>query len=74
MKIKQSLVGVSLGLAAMLLAACGGTSNPLGEASSPQPSESTPASAPVVVGSADLTESKNLSEIYSQTVKAKSFE
>ena len=74
MKIKQSLVGVSLGLAAMLLAACGGTSNPLGEASPPQPSESTPASAPVVVGSADFTESKILAEIYSQALKAKGVE
>ena len=73
MKIKQSLVGVGLGLA-LLLAACGGTNNPLGEASPPQPSESAPASAPVVVGSADFTESKILAEIYSQALKAKGVE
>jgi osmoprotectant transport system substrate-binding protein len=73
MKIKQSLVGVGLGLA-LLLAACGGTNNPLGEASPPQPSESAAASAPVVVGSADFTESKILAEIYSQALKAKGVE
>ena len=74
MKIKQSLVGVGLGLAALLLAACGGTNNPLGEASPPQPSESAAASAPIVVGSADFTESKILAEIYSQALKAKGVE
>jgi osmoprotectant transport system substrate-binding protein len=73
MKIKQSLVGVGLVLA-LLLAACGGTNNPLGEASPPQPSESAAASAPVVVGSADFTESKILAEIYSQALKAKGVE
>ncbi len=73
MKIKQSLVGVGLGLA-LLLAACSGTNNPFGEASPPQPSESAPASAPVVVGSADFTESKILAEIYSQALKAKGVE
>ena len=74
MKIKQSLVGVSLGIAALLLSACGGNSNPLGEASSSQPAQSGSASAaggPVVVGSADFTESKILAEIYSQAMKAK---
>ena len=40
MKIKQSLVGVGLGIAALLLSACGGNSNPLGEASSSQPAQS----------------------------------
>jgi len=74
MKIKKSLVGVSLGLAALLLAACGGTTNPLGEASPPQPSESAAATAPVVVGSADFTESKILAEIYSQALQAKGVE
>jgi osmoprotectant transport system substrate-binding protein len=78
MKIKQSLIGVGLGIAGLLLAACGGTSNPLGEASS-QPSQSGSASgsaqgAPIVVGSADFTESKILAEIYSQALKAKGIE
>jgi osmoprotectant transport system substrate-binding protein len=79
MKIKQSLVGVGLGIAALLLSACGGNSNPLGEASSSQPAQSGSASAsaagaPVVVGSADFTESKILAEIYSQAMKAKGVE
>ncbi len=74
MKIKQPLLGVSLGLAALVLAACGGTTNPLGEASPTQPSESAPASAPIVVGSADFTESKILAEIYSQALMAKGVE
>ena len=67
MKIKQSLVGVGLGLA-LLLAACGGTNNPLGEASPPQPSESA-ASAPVVVGSADITESNIQAEIIQNYIR-----
>ena len=37
MKIKQSLAGVGLGIAALLLSACGGNSNPLGEAARPSP-------------------------------------
>jgi osmoprotectant transport system substrate-binding protein len=79
MKIKQSLVGVGLGIASLLLAACGANSNPLSEATSPQPSPSgsgSPAaqSAPIVVGSADFTESKVLAEIYSQALKAKGIE
>jgi osmoprotectant transport system substrate-binding protein len=69
MKAKQLLIGVGLGIAALLLTACGANSNPLGEATSPQPSQpgqTSAASAPVVVGSADFTESKILAEIYSQ--------
>jgi len=77
MKIKQSFVGVGLGITALLLSACGGNSNPLGEASSSPPAQSGSASAagaPVVVGSADFTESKILAEIYSQAMKAKGVE
>lgn len=79
MKIKQSLVGVGLGIAGLLLAACGANSNPLNEATSPQPSPSgsgsaAAQSAPIVVGSADFTESKILAEIYSQALKAKGIE
>jgi osmoprotectant transport system substrate-binding protein len=77
MKIKKSIVGVGLGIAALLLTACGADSNPLGEATSPQPTQSDPASASpqaVVVGSADFTESKILAEIYSQALKAKGVE
>jgi osmoprotectant transport system substrate-binding protein len=77
MKIKKSLLGVGLGLAGLLLTACGGNSNPLSDASSSQPSQSGSASAqgaPVVVGSADFTESKILAEIYSQALKGKGVE
>jgi len=79
MKIKQTLIGVGLGIAGLLLAACGGNSNPLGEATSPQPASSgsgsaTAQSAPIVVGSADFTESKILAEIYSQALKTKGIE
>jgi osmoprotectant transport system substrate-binding protein len=79
MKIKKSIVGVGFGIAALLLTACGVNSNPLGETTSPQPTQSDPASAspqtaPVVVGSADFTESKILAEIYSQALKAKGVE
>ncbi|HMI34355.1 MAG TPA: ABC transporter substrate-binding protein [Propionibacteriaceae bacterium] len=77
MKTKQLLIGVGLGIAALLLTACGANSNPLGEATSPQPSQpgqTSAASAPVVVGSADFTESKILAEIYSQALSAKGVE
>ena len=77
MKIKRSFIGISLAVAALVLAACGGTSDPLGEASSPapsQPSASGAAAAPIVVGSADFTESRILAEIYSQALKAKGIE
>jgi osmoprotectant transport system substrate-binding protein len=74
MKIRQSLAGIGLGLAALLLAACGGTTDPLAEASASRPSEPAAASAPVVVGSADFTESKILAEIYSQALKSKGVE
>src|SRR4029453_14860266 len=77
MKIKRSLIGVTLAVAALVLAACGGSSNPLGEAGSPepgQPSASSAAAAPIVVGSADFTESKIMAEIYSQALQAKGIE
>jgi osmoprotectant transport system substrate-binding protein len=76
MKIKRSLIGVILAVAALVLSACGGSSNPLGEASSQpaQPSASSAAAAPIVVGSADFTESKILAEIYSQALQAKGIE
>jgi osmoprotectant transport system substrate-binding protein len=77
MKIKRSLIGVALAVAALSLAACGGGSNPLGEASSSQPAQpsaSSAAGAPIVVGSADFTESRILAEIYSQALQAKGIE
>ena len=76
MKTKQSIIGVGLGVASLLLAACG-ANNPLGEAPSPQPTQpgqTSAAAAPIVFGSADFTESKILAEIYSQALKAKGVE
>ena len=72
MKIKYSVIGAGLGIAALVLTACGGSNNPLGE-SSAQPSDTASSSAggEVVVGSADFTESKILAEIYSQALQAK---
>jgi osmoprotectant transport system substrate-binding protein len=72
MKIKNSVIGAGLGIAALLLTACGGNNDPLA-GSSAQPSGAAPSSAggEIVVGSADFTESKILAEIYSQALKAK---
>jgi osmoprotectant transport system substrate-binding protein len=76
MKIKRSLIAVGVTIAGLSLAACGVNSDPLGEASSAQPSApaSSAAAAPVVVGSADFTESMILAEIYSQALRAKGVE
>jgi osmoprotectant transport system substrate-binding protein len=76
MMAKQRLIGLALGIAALLLAACGGNTNPLGEATSPLPTQTgeTSAAGPIVVGSADFTESKILAEIYSQALRAKGLE
>ena len=76
MKIKKSLIGIGIGVVALVLTACGGGSDPLGEATSPQaaPSATSAAAAPIVFGSADFTESKILAEIYSQALKAKGVE
>jgi osmoprotectant transport system substrate-binding protein len=72
MKLKKSLIGAGIGIAALLLSACGANSNPLGNSSaSPSGSGSSAAGAAITVGSADFTESKILAEIYSQALKAK---
>jgi osmoprotectant transport system substrate-binding protein len=69
---KKSLVGAGLGVAALLLSACGGGGDPLASASAaPSGAGSSAAGAEIVVGSADFTESKVLAEIYSQALKAK---
>ena len=72
MKLKKSFLGAGLGVAALLLAACG-NANPLGESSSAAPSGggSSAGGQAIVVGSADFTESRVLAEIYSQALKAK---
>jgi osmoprotectant transport system substrate-binding protein len=72
MKLKKSLIGAGIGIAALVLAACGGNNNPLGNASgAPSGSGSSAAGGEIVVGSADFTESQILAEIYSQALKAK---
>jgi osmoprotectant transport system substrate-binding protein len=72
MKLKKSLVSAGIGIAALVLAACGANNNPLGNASTaPSGSGSSAAGGEIIVGSADFTESKILAEIYSQALKAK---
>jgi osmoprotectant transport system substrate-binding protein len=72
MKLKKSLIGAGIGIAALLLAACGANNNPLGNASAaPSGSGSSAAGGEIIVGSADFTESKVLAELYSQALKAK---
>ena len=69
----KTLAVVGLSVAALLLAACGGGGDPLGQQSSAAPSASG-ASGPVVVGSANFTESTIIAEIYSQALAAKGIE
>ena len=45
MKIKKSLIGAGIGIAALVLSACGGGGNPLGEATSAQASPSATGAA-----------------------------
>ena len=73
MKLREPLVGVGLTVAALLLAACGGgNADPLGEPPRPPSgSGSRRRGAPIVVGSADFTESKILAELYAQALMAK---
>jgi osmoprotectant transport system substrate-binding protein len=71
MKLPRTFAA-GLTLAALLLAACGGNADPLGQGSPAQSgSASAPASAPIVVGSANFTESNVIAEIYSQALEAK---
>ena len=70
----KNLAAVGLSVAAMLLAACGGGGDPLGQQSSAAPSASGSQTAPIVVGSANFTESAIIAEIYSQALGAKGIE
>src|SRR6476469_4456539 len=72
MKLTRTIATAGLGVAALLLAACGGGggSNPLGQPAA-SGSGSAAASAPIVVGSANFTESQVLGALYSQALVAK---
>jgi osmoprotectant transport system substrate-binding protein len=71
MKIKGSIFGAGLGIAAVLLTACGANNDPLAESSAEPSGAASSSAGEIVVGSADFTESKILAEIYSQALKAK---
>jgi osmoprotectant transport system substrate-binding protein len=72
MKLKKSVIGAGIGIAALLLSACGANNDPLGNTSAaPSGSATSAAGGEIIVGSADFTESKILAEIYSQALKAK---
>jgi osmoprotectant transport system substrate-binding protein len=74
MQLARTFTTAGLTLAALLLAACGGNADPLGEGSA-APSGSAPAGGgPIVVGSANFTESNIIAEIYSQALAAKGIE
>jgi osmoprotectant transport system substrate-binding protein len=69
----KNLAAVGLTAAALLLAGCGG-GDPLGQQSSAAPSATGAGGGPVVVGSANFTESAIIAEIYSQALAAKGIE
>lgn len=72
MTIKRSLAALGLTITTLVLAACGGGSaNPLGSSAPPSGGASSGGSTPIVVGSANFTESQILGEIYAQALKAK---
>ena len=73
MQLAKTFTAAGLTLAALLLAACGGNADPLGEGSA-APTESAPGGGPIVVGSANFTESNIIAEIYSQALAAKGIE
>ncbi|HZA04425.1 MAG TPA: ABC transporter substrate-binding protein [Propionibacteriaceae bacterium] len=71
-KVKK-LAAVGATVAALLLAGCGGGGDPLGQQNSAAPT-ATEAGGPIVVGSANFTESAIIAEIYSQALAAKGVE
>jgi osmoprotectant transport system substrate-binding protein len=73
MKLARTFAVTGLTLATLLLAACGGgnANNPLGQSSAAPSGSASGGGGPIVVGSANFTESKVIAEIYSQALKAK---
>ncbi|GAB3743019.1 ABC transporter substrate-binding protein [Microlunatus parietis] len=69
MKIKNVTATIAAALL-LALAGCAGNSNPLGESAAPSPGGDQD-QAPIVVGSANFTESQILGELYAQALQAK---
>ena len=74
MKLTRTITTAGLTLGALLLAACGGNPDPLGEGSPAASGPATAGGGPIVVGSANFTESNIIAEIYSQALAAKGVE
>jgi osmoprotectant transport system substrate-binding protein len=75
MKVARTITTAGLTLAALLLAACGGgNTDPLGQGSPAPTGPATAGGGPIVVGSANFTESNIIAEIYSQALAAKGVE
>ena len=68
MKVPPKIALIAVSLASVAVAACGGETDPLGSAGDQA------AGAPIVVGSANFTESQILAEAYSQALRAKGVE
>jgi osmoprotectant transport system substrate-binding protein len=71
MHLKRTLAVATVNLATLVLAACGGSTDPLAAEPSGAGSASGSAGGPVVVGSAAFTESTVVAELYSQAIAAK---
>ena len=69
MRLLRTMATAAVALAALTVTACGADSDPMGTTSA-QPSGSA-GGGPVVVGSANFTESQVLAELYAQAMKAK---
>jgi osmoprotectant transport system substrate-binding protein len=75
MKLAGTITTTGLTLAALLLAACGGgNTDPLGQGSPAPTGPATAGGGPIVVGSANFTESNIIAELYSQALAAKGIE
>ena len=74
-KLARTFTVTGLSVAALVLAACGGGgANPLGESSAAPSGSASAGGGPIVVGSANFTESNVIAEIYSQALQAKGIE
>jgi len=73
MNLRRTLAVAGVSLASVLLAACGGggSGDPLAQPSSSGSASGGGGGAPVVVGSANFTESTVLAELYAQALDAK---